>query len=183
MPCGREQQQPPLQLFQGTLLGNSITRTCRRHRAPWDENLPCRAGWLPAGEPPPAPPPSPCIAGLVGVKIAGQRLNWKWAPTAARSCWGFGFAVTRDSTGTGAWSEWPGSAARAGRDPPPGTLAASQQSRLQEFAGGLLWAMHPSATSVIPIRACEPKGTFWIWIKPPTIMDAAVKKVKIPKPR
>lgn len=52
--------------------------------------------------PPAHPTPLTCIAGLVGVKIAGQRLNWKWSPAAARSCWGFGFSGRRDGSGKGA---------------------------------------------------------------------------------
>jgi hypothetical protein len=40
------------------------------------------------------PVPLTCIAGLVGVKIDWQCLNWKWSLNAACSCWGFEFSVT-----------------------------------------------------------------------------------------
>lgn len=35
-----------------------------------------------------------CIAGLVGVKIDWQSLNWKWSLNAGYSCWGFEFSLT-----------------------------------------------------------------------------------------
>lgn len=37
--------------------------------------------------------PLTCIAGLVGVKIDWQSLNWKWSLNAACSCWGFEFSL------------------------------------------------------------------------------------------
>lgn len=119
-------------------LGNSITLTCRgiSHSG----TLTLCAGWLYAERqfPHPSPTPFTCIAGLVGVKIDRQCLNWKWSPTAACSCWGFGFSVAQDGGQKGL-------GCRAQAHP--------LQSHLEGLLGELRWAMHPFATRVTQTRA------------------------------
>lgn len=46
-----------------------------------------------------------CIAGLVGVKIDWQSLNWKWSLNAGYSCWGFEFSLTLASRAASRWGK------------------------------------------------------------------------------
>lgn len=94
------------------------------------------AGSVLESRPPAHPTPLTCIAGLVGVKIAGQRLNWKWSPAAARSCWGFGFSGTRHGSGKGREAGSRGRGAEHRRDPPPGRAPVCPSA-----APGTRWAV------------------------------------------
>lgn len=137
------------------------------------------------------PPPTPltCIAGLVGVKIDRQSLNWKWSLNAGYSCWGFEFSLTpanraadgenwrgicrrAEQWGHGEWidpvSAYPGAQASA-----PRTRAGPQITTVE-----LRWAMLLSARLVMRTRVLEHRVTCWSWIQLQTTMAVTVRKPK-----
>ena len=117
----------------------------------------------------PRPPPTPltCIAGLVGVKIDWQRLNWKWSLKAACSCWGFEFSLTpasQPADGENWWGAWRGTEQRSRGSPgwivhvsgPLGALDRAERAGTGLLTAGRLelrWGMQLSARLAMRIRA------------------------------
>lgn len=137
------------------------------------------------------PPPTPltCIAGLVGVKIDRQSLNWKWSLNAGYSCWGFELSLTpanraadgedwrgicrrAEQWGHGEWidpaSAYPGAQASA-----PRTRAGPQITTVERR-----WAMLRSARPAMRTRVLEHRVTCWSWIQLQTTMAVTVRKPK-----
>lgn len=138
---------------------------------------------------PPPPTPLTCIAGLVGVKIDRQSLNWKWSLNAGYSCWGFEFSLTPANQAADG-ENWRGICRRAEQwgheewiDPAsayPGAQASAPRTRAgpQITTVELRWAMLRSARPAMRTRVLEHRVTCWSWIQLQTTMAVTVRKPK-----
>lgn len=136
-----------------------------------------------------SPPPLTCIAGVVGVKIDRQCLNWKWSLNAGYSCWGFEFSLTPANRAADG-ENWRGICRRAEQwgqgewiDPAsayPGAQASAPRARAgpQITTVELRWAMQLSAHLAMRTRALEHRATCWSWIQLQTTMAVTVRKPK-----
>lgn len=111
--------------------------------------------------------PLTCIAGLVGVKIDWQSLNWKWSLNAACSCWGFEFSLppaSQPADGENWWGACRGTEQRSQGSSrcivhssvPLGALDRPQRASTGPVTAGtveLRWVMQLSARPVMRIRA------------------------------
>lgn len=128
-----------------------------------------------------------CIAGLVGVKIDWQSLNWKWSLNAGYSCWGFEFPPTPASRAADGENWWGTCRSTEDRSQgswivsASGSLGAQARTRagpLTSGTGDLRWGMLLSVHLAMRPRASELRETCWNWIQPQTTMAVTVMMSK-----
>lgn len=124
-----------------------------------------------------------CIAGLVGVKIDWQSLNWKWSLNAGYSCWGFEFSLTPASQAADGENWW--GTCRSTEDRSQGSWICSASGSLgtpaRTKAGPsttgtveLRWGTLLSAPLAMRTRVSEHRATCWNWIQPQTTTAVTV---------